>query len=104
MNWFNIYEERLKQLEKQEKIDSELSKLKCKEEILFYFFSQREENRKLTKQFSNASFYQLPGIAIEQLERTGKELDWMESILDSDVCLKLHNRRVHTNQVSDRTK
>lgn len=95
MNWFNIYEERLKQLEKQEVIDSKLMKLKCKEEVLLYLFSQREENRKLTKQFSNASFYQLPGIAVEQLERTGKELNWIESILEEDTCLKLHNRRVH---------
>lgn len=89
----DLCKERSEQLQLQASVDKQLALLPCVKVVNDYLFSQREKNRKLTEEYVQASFYQIPRIASEQLQETRKDLIIIEKILLSEYpCKKLENQ------------
>lgn len=88
----DICAERHRQLTRQAQVDEKLKVLPCVNLVNTYLFLQREKNRRLTQEYVDASFYQIPGIATKQLQETGKDLDVIEKILTTQcACWELSN-------------
>ena len=79
-----FYEERDRQLKRQEIIDNKLKSLRCSYVINQYLLNEREMNRKLTKEYEATSLYNIPVLIKKQLDITSQELTRVEIVLQQE--------------------
>ncbi len=87
-----IFSTRKEQLDKQEVIDNELSKLDCHRDVLKYLFLSRELNRKLTNEYSKEHFWNYISIATKHISLMEKETEHIQNLLESTTCKCLNLR------------
>lgn len=82
-----LIEKRRQQLEKQAKIDEKLSKLPCYREVAEYFLQQREQNRKMCREY-DTSYREYYKLTLNQLDFVDNELNRVEKIIDKGEFCK----------------
>jgi hypothetical protein len=83
-SYFDIYNKRREQLEKQKIIDEKFVTLSCKDKVITFLLEERRINRMQSVKQSELSFTELPSFLYKNMEEIDKRYNYILKLLESD--------------------